>query len=434
MDWLYNELDQSHSAQFQQHLGSCASCGAELRSLERTRAAFRDLGSEEPPPSVSAILLHEAAKRAPAASAMNPEGAAAGIGGWLAKLFRPLMAHPAAAAVASLVLVAGVAGTIYVQRGDHVARPSAETGESASAAAAPAPEPIPAVSTTPTGNPAKMEMEESGPAPATPPANDKWQPDDGYAANVADKNAQRELRAAADQAVADRDESRRRSKPDEVRLQLHSETQAAKPGSAAPKTLDRGVPLANAVSGTDPLIAADEEREFAKDLGGAPAETAQGAAMRKSDRTRGAAPADPQAAAAEPAPPTETTLALEGGTKKAPEKTLDASSKKKSKQDLDAAQSAGDEGKFRAYREETNKWAKGQRAALVRAYKSNDCVRAASIANDILDRDPDYYTANVKNSREVKDCKFYVSDEKARRQKSRAAKAKTSVDAAEKAE
>ena len=62
MDWLYNELDHSHSTQFQEHLGSCAACGAELRALERTRAAFRDLQSEEPPASVSA-------KRWPDASA-----------------------------------------------------------------------------------------------------------------------------------------------------------------------------------------------------------------------------------------------------------------------------------------------------------------------------------------------------------------------------
>ena len=76
MDWLYKELDESTTATFNTHVAECAHCEGELAALQRTRAAVKDWPQVEPPLAVSNILLHEAAKRAPAAS--NPSVTASG--------------------------------------------------------------------------------------------------------------------------------------------------------------------------------------------------------------------------------------------------------------------------------------------------------------------------------------------------------------------
>src|SRR5688572_24912829 len=113
MDWLYQELDTSSSQAVEAHVGGCARCTAEIGSLRRTREVFREMPSEEPPASLSAILLHEAARRAPAVATRREE-----VGFWerVRAWFQPLVAHPAAAAMATLVLVAGVAGVLYVRK------------------------------------------------------------------------------------------------------------------------------------------------------------------------------------------------------------------------------------------------------------------------------------------------------------------------------
>lgn len=96
---------------------------AELESLGELRALFRAMPDEEPPNAVSAKLLAAAAQHAPNQAAAV-DGESHGFFGWLAGLFKPIMMHPGLAAAASLVTVAGVAGTLYVTGRDDVAQPS----------------------------------------------------------------------------------------------------------------------------------------------------------------------------------------------------------------------------------------------------------------------------------------------------------------------
>jgi anti-sigma factor RsiW len=63
VEFLYQELEGERLADFQKHVEGCAHCGAEMKSLMRTRQALRALPEAEPSPAVSARLLHEAAKR-----------------------------------------------------------------------------------------------------------------------------------------------------------------------------------------------------------------------------------------------------------------------------------------------------------------------------------------------------------------------------------
>jgi hypothetical protein len=111
MEYLYRELDASAAAQFRSHVDGCTRCSTELAGLERTRQAIRSLPEADPPPSVTALLLHEAAKRS-----SRDEGAEKkGVWAWLMGVFQPIGAHPALAAAASLILVAGVAGYLSMK-------------------------------------------------------------------------------------------------------------------------------------------------------------------------------------------------------------------------------------------------------------------------------------------------------------------------------
>jgi len=139
VEYLYQELDPVRAAEFEAHVQTCARCGAELGSLQRTRQALRALPDAEPPPALSARLLHEASRRAP-----NPEGS--GLFAWLGRLFQPILAHPALAATASVVLLLAVTTLVSVR-----ARVSPHTQEvDLDKAAAPMAATAPAPAATPT--------------------------------------------------------------------------------------------------------------------------------------------------------------------------------------------------------------------------------------------------------------------------------------------
>ena len=88
---------------------------------------------EEPPSAISAQLLAAAAEAAPRPAA----AAAAGPGLWqrIVDFFGSVAHHPGLAAAATLLVVAGVAGTLYVTGRSDVAQPPIET-ESASSRSA----------------------------------------------------------------------------------------------------------------------------------------------------------------------------------------------------------------------------------------------------------------------------------------------------------
>jgi anti-sigma factor RsiW len=111
---LYGELTPAEEARLTAHLESHPADRTALAGLTDTRARVREsriLAVQlEPPQSVSALLLQEAARRAP-----KPDRATAG---WFYRFTRSVLMHPAMAAAVMLVLVVGVAGMIYLRRGD----------------------------------------------------------------------------------------------------------------------------------------------------------------------------------------------------------------------------------------------------------------------------------------------------------------------------
>jgi hypothetical protein len=370
MDWLYQELDGASSARVAEHVQGCARCSAEASALQRTRDAFRELSPVEPPVGLSAILLHEAARRAPStAVAADPE---AGFWGRLRSWFRPIALHPAAAAVATLVLVAGVAGTLYVRHGDEMtdtpdlpARTVTSDRESSAVAG-----------TTPPSVDMPVVPE---PNAAATPADDEGSGDrDGYVAGVISEESQAKLEKQSTLRLQREETGKRLAASEKPR----SVAKSSKKRSYNKEEDPRG-PIANAVSGADPLI--DGEM----DLRGGGGSATRG---RAADKLQQAAK-PPEA----PPPSTSSTTAAQPGG-------------------LDFADSKGDSGAYRVAKPKpmTAAELKASEGRLGVAVKKNDCRTAAQIANDILDRNGrDYYYKKVAS--QTRPCNLYVKQETARR-------------------
>src|SRR5689334_24955752 len=107
---LYGELTPAEEARLQTHLDSHPADRTALADLTFARNAVRESRiltvQLEPPQAVSAMLLQEAARRAPK-PVVVPEKEK---DGWFQRFVRSFVAHPAMAAAAMLVVVLGVAG------------------------------------------------------------------------------------------------------------------------------------------------------------------------------------------------------------------------------------------------------------------------------------------------------------------------------------
>lgn len=125
VELLYGERD-AESADLDEQTRS------DLESLGELRALFRAMPDEEPPNAVTAKLMAAAAQHARSAPAAKQDESR-GFFRWLADVFKPIMMHPGLAAAASLVLVAGVAGTLYVTGRADIAQPSSSRGVSVEA-------------------------------------------------------------------------------------------------------------------------------------------------------------------------------------------------------------------------------------------------------------------------------------------------------------
>jgi negative regulator of sigma E activity len=364
MDWLYKELDESSSTRVAEHVHGCSRCAAEASALRRTREAFRDLSPVEPPVAVSAILLHEAARRAPAPATSEEVGFWARVRSW----FRPIMFHPAAAAVATLVLVAGIAGTLYVRHGDEMTDTENLPERPMAAAEDPAPAEsidLPVVPEAATAAPTDGDLDRT--------------------ADVLGEDMQAELsREVAEQRLEKRaDDAAKRFSVEKEAPAVKSRKKAAKA-----KPLEAQGPIANAVSGADPLI---DGKLGSSSTGGLVGGGGKGA-------TRGRA---------EPAP--------------APTTSSDAK--------LDFADPGAGESGYRVYKDKPispkdQAWFRQQESKLSQAVKSKRCYDAAKIANDMLDRNADYYTKRVDGSKAVQPCSMAVRDERSRRASSRRASSK----------
>src|SRR3954465_9319775 len=120
---LYGELTPADEARLATHMESHPADRGALDDLKSARTKVRDSRifelQMEPAQHISALLLQEAHRRAPkrAVAAEGEEKES-----WFWRFARSFMAHPAMAAAAMLVVVLGVASTLYVKKGAHLER------------------------------------------------------------------------------------------------------------------------------------------------------------------------------------------------------------------------------------------------------------------------------------------------------------------------
>ncbi len=164
LDLLYGELDADAAQVARSAIDADDDMRTELAEFQSLRGFMRALPDVEPPPAITAKLLHAAATGVPAAPkvavAAADVGAAAGVGGffaWLKRLFEPMMMHPGLAAAASLVLVVGLAGAMYLSGKSQIAEPQVSKTSAVDSKLAPA-----------TDEAVRGSSEDRNPAPTAP--------------------------------------------------------------------------------------------------------------------------------------------------------------------------------------------------------------------------------------------------------------------------
>ncbi len=352
MDWLYGELDASGMARFEAHLDTHPQDKAEAEALRQTRLAFEELPQAEPPTAMTAMLMHQAATEA------QPK---AKLWSTIAGFFEPVLLHPAASAMATLVLLAGVAGALYVRNGDMRAEQSAKSSSIA-----------PTTSTGTASLPALaakaeladdkynyselVEAEEAlsdrGLVPERP----------GYAADLATP-AQEELIQSAKKTAP---------KPIVDSVLSRSSVDEGDSDEGDSDDIFKSEIAANAISGGMP--ARDSK----------PTEKSSEPEFRAKPN-RASAPS--QAPMAEPKRPSSTLA------------------KKESSKDERLGRDEQQVQRFQA------------------AARSKRCQDAGRIANDLLETNPKVYRSDVKGSPEESDCSYYIASETKRRTRARAKRA-----------
>lgn len=467
---LYGELSPAEESRLAAHFEAHPADKTALAALTSTREAVRESRilqvQVEPPQSVSALLMQEAARRAPT----PPEKE-----GWFARFTRSFMAHPAMAAAMMLVVVLGVATFVRNRKGDEMV----ENHAPASAERA------------------KLESEGSA-ALATPPSQDSF-PDasvaqgqvgagsgsaaagsDAYAVSLADDTAAKNAETVkADELAQDR---QRRDLRNVAEPQI--KVAGTKGKDAPPAAQDAKKSGAKAPTGAmelrrpdpspkeldDTISSADYERlskeqsvnAITPPSAGPGGVSGGGAVAGRGDNggyavpppagntatgsttatvTQKVPPADPSNNAKAPdAKPTDTRATTTSPAPQAPSRVTASPPRNqgaapatpappppaKTEQTAEKPRAAAP-AEDKSANDPQLAWAREQHNAIIGRVRAGDCKGAANLALGLWNRDPAYYQQNVATDRSVKDCQVYISqaldrDASERAERSKAAK------------
>jgi hypothetical protein len=336
--WLYDELEPAEAARFTRHLDDCEACWHTAQSLIRLRALMRELPAEAPPEAASTRILHQASEHV-AGTRRRPWA-------WLAGWLELAWAHPAAAALATMVLVAGVAGALFTRGRLETAAPSSSRSATlAQLQGGDAP-----VTGEPTASGDGIHAP-AAPAPVMVHESEKraTAPGEAGAARGPASGARGQVRRDGAATAA------------EDRKRLEATSQRLAPDLAPVPTV-RSMELAGDDE-SDPL----NEQQQVSAMAGAAQERVEAAGDPGAGRPAGAAPA--------PAP-----SANRGESDRA--------------QPRQAAPKQGE-----------RTWAETRHDALRTALRQQECARATRIADDIRARDPGYYRARIAAGKDLADCR-----------------------------
>jgi hypothetical protein len=399
---LYGELTPADEARLAAHLESHPADKSALEGMKATRDNVRASRifevQAEPPQAVSALLLQEAARRAPRRAPDVEQRES-----WFHRFTRSFMAHPAMAAAAMLVLVVGVAGTLYMRNGDHFADKTVAAPEAT-------------VTTERADNVAMARSDAQAPASDQPAAA----AGSAYAVDLAQeqqlqrgKDAEKgEETAKADRKLETPKGTTTTTKPDPgvvdgdfAKAPKHS---ASKKGyvevttpDRQPKELDKndegGEIAAGPAYGTATGTAGGGRA-------GAPATTGAIGGVSSANGAPAAPPPPPPQVAAAPMDekPVAKTTAPPPKPTASPSKVAKAPAQAPIAQPQQPPGPATDTGLLA--------WAKAQHRTAVAKVKDGDCGSAATLAVQVKNRAPDYYAQYMQGDRDLKACNAYIND------------------------
>lgn len=395
---LYGELTPADEARLTAHLESHPTDRGALDDLKSARLAVRESRIFElqldPPQAVSALLLQEAHRRAPKRVVKEEESES-----WFYRFTRSFLAHPAMAAAAMLVLVVGVAGTLYLKKGDQFA--DKELTAADQAATSPALEP----SATGVMNEASADrgMLEGAAGSAYRVGLDDNQPAEQQATEKLDTVAARgdaELAKQQQGVARERDEAKNKKS-----ASIMVDTPRPQP-KELPEPRSKGAMPADKRAGNDRFGNADgivggvgTTSVATGGAGGAPGGPSRNAPAQ-------ASPPPPPAAGA-PAPSTVAENRAPAPAKPTTTATVKQSSKKEAeKSEAPSADPAP------AKDNTLVAWAKAEHSRTVTLANKGDCAGAAKAAVAVLNRAPDYYSQFMATDRLLKKCQAYVAAER----------------------
>jgi len=379
---LYGELSSTEEARLTAHLESHPADRTALADLTRARDVVRESRilqlQFDPPQSISALLVQEAARRAP-----KPRDEQS----WFQRFMRSFMSHPAMAAAAMLVLIVGVAGTVYMRQGDHFAKQTAEAPAAEMPAERPAEQGL--VDQSAAG---KAELAQgSGSATVVGAVTAA----DDFKVRLDEESLRKQ---AADKVVDDANAPDRAgnregyAKNKDVDLAFEANNVRGQVAKDPPKqvTLDSGrdqprkAPVAKTTAkptARPPRLEVTTPNQGPKDFETTTSKLDTGAVAGGGGGATGASA--PRAPVADPAP---------GASPPPPPATVAAAEKEKQqKADPQLA------------------WAKEQHGKVIAAVKAGNCQSAANIAVQISNRAPAYYASNVETDRTIKQCMQYIT-------------------------
>ena len=350
---LYGELTDADEARLNAHLDSHPADKSALAGLTSARAAVRESRfltvQIEPPQAISALLLQEASRRAPAKVIAQDKKES-----WFARFVASFARHPAMAAAAMMVLMVGVAGTMYLRSGrTQFAEQSTQTFGGATEKAVA--EPAPAIAADRGAvEEAKALQQQAGSSFEASLADAT-----GAAPSDKKKDSNAEVAAVRDrkEAVAKADPAAKATNRTYIGVQSERAPQ--------PKELEN-----------DALDGDNDARRRTK--GG---EVAIGGVADNQRR-------DPVVATPAPPPTSRAPTTAPRG----------------------AGVSGGDDAlKLEKPVDEETSWAREQAVKVGNAVKANNCKDAASLAVQLSTRNPAFYKDNVENDRDLKKCIPYIN-------------------------
>lgn len=401
---LYGELTPADEARLAAHLEAHPADRGALDDLKSARAKvresliFEDAGSVEPPQHISALLLQEAHRRAPK-RAVAIEGEQRDS--WFFRVTRMFLAHPAMAAAAMLVLVIGVAGTLYSKKGASFGDRTAPA-QSESAAA-------------PGG--ADQTAVAQGSAAYAAQLADPNDLAEGTAAEGWDNEAEKkeDAPAAVANAKPKAEPSRRRAEGIEVSTEQQQPKEyvgakdSGKLAAAPAKAVAKGSVAKNDAYRDSDGVVDDRAGMIAPDTA-----TASGYGRGVVGGAASGGGGAPSTGAAQPSPPPPPS-APSGNFAAAPKQDV-ASDKKTAtvaKTPAPTTTAPTAPGPTATPQDSTlMSWAKSTHSQVIAKVKAGDCQAAAKLALTVSNRAPDYYSQYMATDRQLKSCKQYIDNER----------------------